>query len=155
MLSGRSNLAQTMIARMSKAGALSLLGFVFAYWTWAWLAPSPLPRAAEVATSVSRLAAASNLFGQGQGDAHAGTPTGLAIKLLGVIAAGPDGSGYALLQLDAGKTQVVRAGEYLAPGILLEKVLPQQVILQRNGSRETLVWPHPQTPATSTSAPVR
>ena len=155
MLSGRSNLAQTVIARMSKASALTLFGFVLAYWTWAWFAPSPLPRAAEVSAPASRLTGAGNLFGRGQDDAHVGTPTGLAIKLLGVIAAGPGGSGYALLQLDAGKTQVVRAGGYLAPGILVEKVLPQQVILQRNGSHETLVWPQPQTPATSTSVPVR
>lgn len=155
MLSGRSNLAQTVIARLSKIGALSLLGFVLAYWTWAWFAPSPLPRAAEMSTPAHGLVAAGNLFGRDHGDAHAGTPTGLAITLLGVIAAGPDGTSYALLQLDAGKTQVVRAGGYLAAGILVEKVLPQQVILQRNGSRETLVWPHPPTPATATSVPVR
>ncbi len=156
MPSGRSNLAQTAIARMSKAGALTLLGLVLAYWTWAWCAPSPLPRAMEISEPAGRLAAAGNLFGRVQDDAHADTPTGLAVKLLGVMAAAPEGSGYALLQLDAKKTQVVRAGGYLAPGIRLEKVLPQQVILQRNGVRETLVWPHPvQGAAAATSAPVR
>lgn len=155
MLPGRLNFATSVIARVSKTGALSLLGFVLAYWTWAWCAPAALARAADVAEPVSGLANAGNLFGRSHGDAPATAPTGLAIKLLGVIAAGPGGSGYALLQLGAGKTQVVRAGGYLAPGILLEQVLPQQVILQRNGSRETLVWPHAQTPAAATSVPVR
>ena len=73
-----------------------------------------------------------------------------------IIAAQPEGSGYALLQLDARETRVVRAGGDLAPGIHVERVLPQRVILQRNGSRETLVWPHPaQTPATAPDNPAR
>ncbi|KRE86937.1 general secretion pathway protein [Rhodanobacter sp. Soil772] len=156
MSSGRSNFAQRAIAVVSKAGALSLLGFVLAYWTWAWWAPSPLPAAMQTFEPSASLAAAGNLFGQPPGGARADVPTGLAVKLLGVMAAMPEGSGYALLQLDAKETQLVRAGGYLAPGIRLEKVLPQQVILQRNGSRETLVWPRPvQAPATTTSTSVR
>jgi len=156
MPSGRSNLVQAAIHATSKAVALSLLGLVLAYWTWAWCAPSPLPRTAPIAEPASRLAAAGSLFGQLASDAHPDTPTGLAIKLLGVMAGEPEGAGYALLQLDAKKTQVVRAGGYLAPGIRLERVLPQQVILQRNGVRETLVWPHPAQPSAATkSAPVR
>jgi general secretion pathway protein C len=156
MPSGRSNFAQTAIDSASKTGALSLLGLVLAYWTWAWCAPAPLPRAMEISEPAGRLVAAGNLFGRLPGDAHADVPTGLAIRLLGVMAAEPEGAGYALLQLDAKNTRVVRAGEYLAPGVRLEKVLPQQVILQRNGSRETLVWPHPvQAPATTTSTSAR
>jgi general secretion pathway protein C len=152
MLSGRSNLARTALGAASKAGALSLLGLVLAYWTWAWCAPAPLPRAMEISGPADRLAAAGNLFGRLPGDAQAEVPSGLAIRLLGVMAAEPQGAGYALLQLDAKKTRLARAGEYLAPGIRLEKVLPQQVILQRNGSRETLAWPRPsQAPATTTS----
>lgn len=156
MSSGRSNLAQTAIASASKVIAASLLGLVLAYWTWAWCAPSPLPRAMETSEPPGRLVAAGNLFGTAQGDAQADTPTGLAVKLLGVIAGQPEGSGYALLQLDAKETRVVRAGGDLAPGIRVESVLPQRVILQRHGSRETLVWPQPaQTPAITPSASVR
>jgi hypothetical protein len=156
MSSGRSDFAQTVIASASKAIALSLLGLVLAYWTWAWCAPSPLPRAMEIPAPPGHLAAAGNLFGGVRGDAHADAPTGLAVKLLGVIAGQPEGSGYALLQLDARETRVVRAGGDLAPGIHVERVLPQRVILQRDGSRETLVWPHPaQTPATTPDHPAR
>jgi len=156
MPSGRSNLVQAAIHATSKAVALSLLGLVLAYWTWAWCAPSPLPRTAPIAQPASRLTAAGSLFGQLASDAHPGTPTGLAVKLLGVVAGEPEGAGYALLQLDAKKTQVVRAGAYLAPGIRVEKVFPQQVILQRNGARETLAWPHPVPPsAPAKSVPAR
>lgn len=153
MLSGRSKLAPTAIASASKALASSLLGLVLAYWTWAWCAPSPLPRSMEVSEPPARLAAAGSLFGGAAGDAPADAPTGLAVKLLGVVADPPAGSGYALLQLGAGETRVVRAGGVLAPGIRVEQVLPQRVILQRHGSRETLGWPSPaQAPATA-SAP--
>ena len=154
MPSRRSKRVQTAIASVSTVAALSLLGAVLAYWTWVWWAPSPLPPAIELAESGARLTAADSLFGQ---DKHKGTlqadaPTGLAVTLLGVMAGEPDGSGYALLRLGTKETQVVRAGGLLAPGIRLEQVLPQQVILERNGLRETLAWPHPgQAPAKSTS----
>lgn len=79
--------------------------------------------------------------------------TGLAVTLLGVVAAEAPGVGYALLKLGAQETRVVRAGGLLAPGIRLQQVLPQRVILERNGSRETLAWPRAgQDPATTTSA---
>jgi general secretion pathway protein C len=151
MPSGRSHLVQAAILSTSQAGAAVLLGLVLAYWSWAWWAPAPQPQVTPLSAPAPPLAMAGKLFGQLPGDARPDAPTGLAIKLLGVMAAEPDGAGYALLQLDAKKTQVVRAGAYLAPGIRVEKVFPQQVILQRNGARETLAWPHPVPP----SAPVK
>lgn len=156
MLSGRSKLVPTAIASASKALASSLLGLVLAYWTWTWCAPSPLPRSLEVPEAPARLAAAGGLFGAVAGGAPADAPTGLAVSLLGLVAGQPAGSGYALLRLGAGETRVVRAGGELAPGIRVETVLPQRVILQRHGSRETLAWPDPaQAPATVSGAPVR
>lgn len=155
MPSRRSERVQTAVYTAAKAAALSLLGLVLAYWTWAWAAPSVLPGATVMAEPASSLETASQLFPGVPGESHTDAPTGLAVKLLGVIADEPEGVGYALLQLDAKKTQVVRAGGYLAPGIRVEKVFPQQVILQRNGARETLVWPRPELPATVKSTPVR
>ncbi|MEO5810647.1 MAG: type II secretion system protein N [Rhodanobacter sp.] len=153
MPSGRSKLVHTALHSMALAMAMSLLGLVLAYWTWAWWAPSPLPGTTAIAEPASPLAAASGLFGKLPGAATADAPTGLAVKLLGVIAGEPEGTGYALLQLDAKKTRVVRAGGYLAPGIRVEKVFPQQVILQRDGVRETLVWPRPVQPAAPVKSP--
>lgn len=148
--------AQTATVAASKAVALGALGLVLAYWTWAWFAPALLPPAQDVSTPPGRLAAAGDLFGRMPNNTPAAESTGLAIKLLGVIAGKPQGSGYALLQLDAKDAHVVRAGGEVAPGVRVESVLPQQVILQRHGARETLAWPQPgQTPATTTSGPVR
>ncbi len=156
MWRGRANLAHMTLLAGSRVAALGVLGLVLAYWSWAWLAPAALPAAVEVSAPPGRLAAAGQLFGHDADGAGASAPTGLAVKLLGIIAGQPQGSGYALLQLDAKQTHVVRAGDELAPGVRVERVLPQQVILQRNGTRETLAWPRPgQAPATSTSAPIR
>jgi general secretion pathway protein C len=159
MSSGRSRFAQTAIVHASTMLALGLLGWVLAYWTLAWFAPAPLPRSMRVSPPPGRLAAAGDLFGQGQSGAQAQSPTALAVKLLGVIAGQPHGSGYALLQLDGKDTHVVRAGGELAPGIRVESVLPQRVILLRGGARETLAWPHAgsgvATAATAANGPVR
>lgn len=149
----RSRRVQTAIASISNVGALSALGVVLAYWTWVWWAPSPLPPAMVPAESSTRLTAAATLFGQGTATVHPDVATGLAVTLLGVVAVEPPGVGYALLKLGAQETRVVRAGGLLAPGIRLQQVLPQRVILERNGSRETLAWPRAgQDPATTTSA---
>lgn len=156
MSSRGSKLAQTATVAASKVVALGALGLVLAYWTWAWFAPASLSPAPKVSEPPGRLAAAGELFGPKSDGAPIATSTGLAIKLLGVIAGPPQGSGYALLQLDAKDTHVVRTGGEVAPGVRVESVLPQQVILQRAGARETLAWPQPgQTPATTTSSPTR
>jgi len=147
---------QTVLAFTSKAIALSLLGLVLAYWTWTWVAPSPLPRATELSAPPGHLVAAGGLFGGVRGEAPTDASSGLAVELLGVIAGRPEGSGYAVLRLDARETRVVRAGGDLAPGIRVESVLPQRVILQRHGTRETLVWPRSaRTSAAAPKAPVR
>lgn len=156
MPSGRANLAHSVLRASSKLAALGVLGLVLAYWSWAWLAPVPLAPAVDASAPPGRLAAAGRLFGHDESAAGTTVPTGLAVKLLGIIASQPQGSGYALLQLDAKPTRVIRVGAELAPGIRVERVLPQRVILQRNGTRETLAWPHSgQAPATATSTPSR
>ena len=141
---------QSAMATISNVGALSLLGVVLAYWSWVWWAPTPLPPAMAVAEPGTRLAAAGTLFGEDAGAEHPDVPTGLAVSLLGVVATEPAGSGFALLKLGAKDSRVVRAGSLLAPGIRVEKVLPQKVTLERNGVRETLAWPHP-APASNRS----
>jgi general secretion pathway protein C len=138
---GRSTLAQTSIVFTMKVGALALLGFVWAYWGWAWFAPSPLPQAMEVSEPAGRLANAGDLFGKAQDETHPGAPTALAVTLLGVMAGAPAGAGHALLQLGKEETRLVPAGGDLAPGIRVESVFPERVVLRRNGARETLAWP--------------
>ncbi|MEO6155948.1 MAG: type II secretion system protein N, partial [Thermomonas sp.] len=79
-------------------------------------------------------------------------PTGIAIRLLGIVAATPGHGGYAAVQLGAKEIIAVREGENVLPGIVLAEVAARHVILERGGRRETLTLPEP-TPAPAT-APV-
>lgn len=141
MLFGRSNFAQSAVVSVLTLGALMLLGLVLAYWTWTWLGPRPEPRVETIPEPTGRMASATALFGRAQHSPGADALTGSAIKLLGVVAATSEGAGYAVVRLDAKQILAVRAGEDVAPGIRLEEVFPDHVILQRSGVRETLAWP--------------
>lgn len=137
----RSGLAQTAVVSLVTLAALLLLGVVLAYWTWVWFAPRPEPRAQPLADPVGRIASANSLFGSVRRDRNIAAPTGIAIKLLGVVAASGGRRGYAVVQLEARQILAVHEGEDIAPGIRLAEVHADHVILERNGTRETLAWP--------------
>ena len=134
------NLRVKIAASLATFAALALLGAVLAYWTWAWLAPSPAPRAPAVVEAASRTSSASALFGRLKADSSAAAASG-ALRLLGVVAATGAKRGYAVLRLDAKKTVAVPQGEEVEPGLRLAEVYADRIILDRNGARETLVWP--------------
>jgi general secretion pathway protein C len=141
----RSGLAQTAMVSLVTLAALVLLGVVLAYWTWAWLAPRPEPRAQPLADPVGRVASANSLFESVQRDQNIAAPTGIAIKLLGVVAASGGRRGYAVVQIEARQILAVHEGEDIALGIRLAEVHADHVILERNGTRETLTWPEKNT----------
>ena len=143
----RSDLAQKLTVNLVTFAALILLGAVLAYWTWGWFAPSPVARVPAVAEPGGRIAAANGLFGTLQRDQNTAAPTGIAIKLLGVMAGSAGRPGYAVVQLDAKNSLAVREGKEVAPGIRLAEVHPDHIVLERNGTRETLAWPKKNTPA--------
>jgi general secretion pathway protein C len=145
----RSSLAQTAAVSLVTLAALVLLGWVLAYWTWAWVAPRPEPRTQPDAAPGVRLGSAQGLFGTVQRDQNVAAPTGIAIKLLGVVAAAGGRRGYAVMQLEAHEILAVREGEDIAPGIRLAEVHPDHVILVRNGVRESLAWPQKNAAAES------
>jgi general secretion pathway protein C len=136
----RSNFAQSTLILSATLAALVLLCFVLAYWTWVWLAPRPAPRARTVEVQ-PRIEAAYGLFGGARRSQNAAAPAGIAIRLLGVAAASGGKSGYAIVQLEANKILAVREGTDIAPGIRLAQVQAGQIILERNGVRETLALP--------------
>lgn len=135
----RWSLAQTAVVSLVTFAALALLGLVLAYWTWAWLAPRPEPRAPAAVPAGGRVEVAYGLFGGAQ--RGVAPTTGIAIKLLGVVAATAGRRGYAVMRLEPREILAVREGEDVAPGIRLAEVHPDHVILVRNGARESLVWP--------------
>lgn len=144
---GRSGLAQTALVSLLTLAALALLGMVLAYWTWVWFAPRAEPRAEAAAGETGNLAIASRVFGRVERTKTSAAPTGLAIKLLGVVAASGGRRGYAVVQLDAKQILAVHEGEDFAPGIRLAEVHPEHVILERGGARETLAWPEKKVSA--------
>ena len=151
----RASLVQTALVSTVLLVSLLLLGFVLAYWTWIWLAPRTEPRLDVAAEGEVQLAAANTLFGTVVRNRNSAAPTGIAIKLQGVMAA-PAGNPlgqrvYAVVLLDGKQNLAVHVGEDIAPGIRLAEVYPDHVILERNGARESLAWPEkkePTTPAT-------
>jgi general secretion pathway protein C len=137
----RQSLAQTAVTSLLTLAAVALLGLVLAYWTWAWFAPRAEARVETAADEGGSVASASTLFGRVERSQNAAAPTGIAIKLLGVVAASGGRRGYAVVQLDAKQILAVHEGEDVAPGIRLAEVHTDHVILERGGIRETLAWP--------------
>jgi general secretion pathway protein C len=146
----QSNFPQTAMVALVTVAALALLGFVAAYWTWSWLAPRPEPRA-QAAADPGGGASAGLLFGNVQRDRNSAAPTGVAIRLLGVVAATGGRRGYAVVQLEPRQILAVREGEDIAPGVRLAEVGIDHVILERSGTRETLAWAEKST-ATESAA---
>lgn len=143
----RLNLAQTLPVFMATLAALMLLVSVLVYWTWEWFAPRAEPRAPVAAAAGGHVASANGLFGAAQRNRDNAAPTGIAIKLLGVVAGADNRPGYALVRIDAKKTLAVRVGEEVAPGVKLAEVHADNVVLERGGARETLTWPKKDAPA--------
>jgi general secretion pathway protein C len=141
-----NNPAQTAAVYAATFAALMLLAVVLAYWTWAWFGPRAAPRAEPMSEPVSRSTLASTLFGSLQSGPAAVAPTGLAIKLVGVVAASGNKPSYAVVQVDAKTILAVRAGEEIAPGIRLDKVFSDHVTLQRGGASEALALAERQKP---------
>ena len=136
----RSNFAQSALVFAATLATLMLLCAILAYWTWAWLAPRPAPRARAADEAQPRVDTAYGLFG-GARRTSAAAPAALAMRVLGVVAASGGKSGYAVVQLDGNKILAAREGTDIAPGIRLAQVQAGQIILERNGVRETLALP--------------
>jgi len=145
---GRSSVAQTAVVSLLTLTALAVFGLVLAYWSWVWFAPRAEPRAEVVDAPTGSVAAASLAFGRVERNKSAAAPTGIAIKLLGVVAASGGRRGYAVVQLEGKQILAVHEGEDVSPGLRLAEVLPEHVILERGGMRETLAWPQKKGAAT-------
>lgn len=137
----RANLVQAAVLSLLTLAALAALGSVLAYWTWAWFAPRAEPRAEAGALQSGGVASASSLFGTLPRNQNKVAPTGIAIRLLGVVAASGGRRGYAVVQLDAKQIVAVQEGQDVAPGVRLAEVFADHVMLDRGGLSETLAWP--------------
>lgn len=138
---------QTALVALLTLGALVLLCLVVANGLWRALAPLPAAPAPAAELSMTIMQAAYTVFGTAPAAESPTTlqpaATGLALRLLGIIAAQGSGADYAVVELSPGTIMAVREGEELAPGLRLAEVGEDRLVLERSGIRETLAWPQP------------
>jgi len=149
----RADLVQAAVLSVLTLAALVALGLVLAYWTWVWFAPRAEPRADAVTLQSGSVASASILFGTLPRNQNKAAPTGIAIRLLGVVAAAGGRRGYAVVQLDAKQILAAEEGQDIAPGVRLAQVLADHVVLERGGVSETLAWPEKRAAQAAGAAP--
>jgi general secretion pathway protein C len=125
------------------AGLLVVFLWLLARWTWSFfpasrsVPPGMSPPQVATADAVAVIGKA-RLFG---GTAEPAAPTGLTtlnFKLLGVFATRDQEGMVAIINTGDPKNKAVRAGEEVAPGIVLDTVFADHVLLRRMGVTERL-----------------
>lgn len=122
---------------------LLALAALLAHWTWRFAAPLPPPPPpagggdVRSGNDLDTLRAAGLFGGKAATTAAAEAPTALDIKLQGVFAAPPGRRAMAVVST-AGGEQAVARGEEIQPGVVLEEVAADHVILLNRGLRERL-----------------
>lgn len=106
--------------------------------------PSDALSAAIQPTDIQRLA---QLFGATADDSLNG------IRTLGVIAEGKSGHGIALIGINGQPARTVRAGEQLAPGIVLTEVRHDGVVVRRGGDFQQIRLAKKESPVGVLRAP--
>ena len=114
-------------------------------------ADAPPPPPATPARHFNVAAVANNhLFGNAaaqakpRGDAANAQPTTIPLVLTGVMAAEKPEYGLAIIGENAGNTKVIAVGQQVPGGAKLHSVYPDKVILDRNGTLESLMLPRQQ-----------
>jgi general secretion pathway protein C len=91
-----------------------------------------------VQAALDEILRAGLFSGQSSGERPVAKATQRDLKLVGVLAAAPQGRGWAVLQLGGKGNEVAAAGNEFAPGLALHQVFPDHVVLRRQGVLERL-----------------
>lgn len=123
---------------------LLTLAALLAHWTWRFAAPVPPQPAADSRADIKLSAdlaslRAARLFGAAAGEAGAPVErvTSLNLKLRGVFASLGSLPAMAILGVD-GQDRAAAPGNEIVPGVVLDAVTPDHVILLNRGVRERL-----------------
>lgn len=111
---------------------------LLAHWvlTLSSLRSLSVPREARVAqTDALETGAAVTLFGGGP---QSGPRD---VQVAGVVADLADGSGAAIVSIDGGPPQAIRAGKALSPSLKLVEIKARSVVIERNGVRQEIALP--------------
>ncbi|MFT4171418.1 MAG: type II secretion system protein N [Rhodocyclaceae bacterium] len=120
--------------------ALALTAWIAAIWYWRVAAPRPEQSVYAAQTdpaAAAREIATRHVFGAPAQVASEAPPPSQ-FQLLGVAANSGPSRGFAILQIVGQQPMPVIQGEELAPGVRLEKILPQSVELSIGGVRQTV-----------------
>jgi hypothetical protein len=124
------------------SGSLLLVAWIVSGWIWDQAAPSvaSLPTTSPIdPVAASQGIAARHLMGErttaqtGTDEQHRG-----AYRLLGLMTASRGLPGFAILVNGGKESLVVVEGEEIVPGLTLLEVLPDQVVIGREGQTETI-----------------
>jgi general secretion pathway protein C len=121
------------------AVALALTAWIAAIWYWRLAAPRPEQSVYAAQTdpvAAAREVATRHVFGAPAQVATVAPPS--QFQLLGVAANSGPSRGFAILQIVGQQAVPVIQGEELAPGVRLEKILPQSVELSIGGVRQSV-----------------
>jgi len=123
-------------------GALALAAWLAAGWFWRLSAPEPFMLVTQQISdplAAARSVTQRHLFGNAE--TAPGSVAGVAARsftLLGAMTANQQQPGFAVLAETGKPTVSVFEGEEFAPGIRLEKVMPDKVSIISNGRSEIL-----------------
>ena len=132
------------IGRLAALIMLAVMAWLGASIFWSLTAPQstrPSPQMETDPQTATQSIASRHLFGAAlSATAIASAPVD--IRLSGTIAAQHQGErAFALLAIEGKSPQIVREGEEVAPGVILQRVLPRQVELLRGGRTQLPTLP--------------
>lgn len=134
--------AASWLPRFASLAAIAILAAVCAQWFWVFFAPQEpaLPHRPEASLERPLDAIArARPFGTGPA-AQPAAPAPTTDLLLRGISSTRKG-GMAVIAIDKGRTVAVSAGDEILPGVRLEKVQPDHVLVSRNGVQQRLELP--------------
>jgi len=151
--------SRQMLSRTLSVALLVLLAVVCAHWFWIFFAPAVSAPADTTTTEILRpldRIRRANLFGA-SATALVAAPTRSDLVVRG-ISADRKGGGMAVIAIDRGRTVTVRAGDEIAPGIQLERVERDHVIVVQNGIAQRIDLPQRKpvdVPPVATGVPLK
>jgi len=117
---------------------VAALAISLAHWTWVALAPGATAAPSVASQSAAPLAGRPrmpNLFGAPPERAAAGDGAqDFRVKLRGVISPSAADKGRAIFALENGKSTTTSPGEAIVPGVVLQEVHADHVLVSRDGA---------------------
>jgi len=130
------------MSRLLSSALILLMAIVCAHWFWRFAAPpivAPIEATAVEALRPADTIRSARLFGEAAALPASSPQTRTDLVLRGISAS--RSGGLAVIALDRNRVVTVKAGEEIAPGIRLERVHSDHVIVVQNGTSQRIELP--------------